>query len=184
MWDLYYKHQVKWKRYGTLYGMMIGLGYFSLWLSVLLFAFVSRLIYSPLFYSHKEVGGFITGSDRKEKITKSRWESWIVIIFHAVLFIILGLKWKAWLTLFIMHGFLWSSQNYVNHAYRPRDIINGAHNLKIPSWLKWVYLNFNLHLAHHQNPKIPWIHLPSFIKNGKNEYHFSKIIFVYGKAQS
>jgi fatty acid desaturase len=31
---------------------------------------------------------------------------------------------------------------------------------------------FYLHLAHHQNPKIPWIHLPSFIKQGKGQDKF------------
>lgn len=174
MWDLYYEHQEKLKRYGTLYGMMIGLGYFSMWLAVLLYAIAPRLIYTRFFYSHKEVGGFIKGSDRKDKIAHSRWESLLVIIFQVSLFFIFDLKWTSWLTLFAMHGFLWSSQNYVNHAFSPRDIINGAHNLKIPFWLKWVYLNFNLHLAHHQNPKIPWIYLSKYVKEGKGRMTFLK----------
>lgn len=172
MWDLYYEHQEKAKRYGTLYGMMIGLGYFSLWLAVLLYAIAPRLIYSRFFTSHKEVGGFIKDSGRKDKVAKSRWESILVVIFQVGLFFVLDLKWTSWLTLFAMHGFLWSSQNYVNHAFSPRDIINGAHNLKMPIWLKPVYLNFNLHLAHHQNPKIPWIHLPAFIKQRQGRIGF------------
>ena len=71
-----------------------------------------------------------------------------------------------------MHRFVWSSQNYVNHAFSPRDIINGAHNLKMPLWLKPIYLNFNMHLAHHQNPHVPWLHLPSFIKSRKGGISF------------
>ena len=152
--------------------MMIGIGYFSMWLAVLLYALAPRLIYTRFFSSHKEVGGFIRGSDRKDKVVKSRWESIVVIAFQVALFFILDLKWTSWLTLFAMHGFLWSSQNYVNHAFSPRDIINGAHNLKIPVWLKLIYLNFNLHLAHHQNPKIPWLHLPKFIHSGKGRISF------------
>jgi fatty acid desaturase len=182
MWDLYYEHQVKWKRYGTLYGMMIGLGYFSLWLAVCLFAIAPRLIYSRFFYSHKEIGGFIKGSDRKEKITKSRWESLLVIIFQVAIFFILDLKWTSWLTLFVMHGLLWSSQNYVNHAFSPRNIINGAHNLKIPFWLKLVYLNFNLHLAHHRNPKMPWIHLSAITKEEKGRMSFFRNYFRLWKG--
>jgi len=174
MWDLYYEHQDKLKRYGTLYGMMIGIGYFSMWLAVLLYAIAPGLIYTRFFYSHREIGGFIKGSDRKDKVAKSRWESILVIIFQVAVFFILDLKWTSWLTLFAMHGFLWSSQNYVNHAFSPRDIINGAHNLKIPVWLKLIYLNFNLHLAHHQNPKIPWLHLPKFINSGKGRMSFFK----------
>ncbi len=172
MWDLYYEHQNKFQRYKTLYGMMIGLGYFSLWLATLLFAIAPRLIYTRFFYSQKEVGGFLRGSDRKDKVANSRWESLLAIIFQVFIFFILDLKWTSWLTLFVIHGFLWSSQNYVNHAFSPRNIINGAHNLKIPLWLNLVYLNFNLHLAHHQNPKIPWIHLPTFIKKGKGRMSF------------
>jgi fatty acid desaturase len=172
MWDLYYEHQEKLKKYGTLYGMMIGLGYFSMWLAVLLYAIAPRLIYTRFFYSQTEIGGFLKGSERKDKVLHSRWESILVILFQVLIFYLLDLKWTAWLTLFAMHGFLWSSQNYVNHAFSPRDIINGAHNLKIPSWLKWVYLNFNLHLAHHQNPKIPWINLPDYVSEGGGRITF------------
>ena len=172
MWDLYYEHQEKFKKYGTLYGMMIGLGYFSMWLAVLLYAVYPGLIYTRFFYSQTEIGGFLKGSDRKDKVRQSRWESIAVILFQVLLFYFLDLHWTAWLTLFAMHGFLWSSQNYVNHAFSPRDIINGAHNLKISSWLKWIYLNFNLHLAHHQNPKIPWIHLPAYVGKGGGRITF------------
>jgi fatty acid desaturase len=172
MWDLYYEHQEKFKKYGTLYGMMIGLGYFSMWLAVLLYAIAPGLIYSRFFYSHTEIGGFIKGSDRKDKVIHSRQESIMVILFQVIIFYLLDLNWSSWLTLFVMHGFLWSSQNYVNHAFSPRDIIHGAHNLKIPPWLKWIYLNFNLHLAHHQNPKIPWIHLPEYVSEGSGRITF------------
>jgi fatty acid desaturase len=174
MWDLYYEHQKKLKKYGTLYGMMIGLGYFSMWLAVLLYAVSPKLIYTRFFYSQNEIGGFLKGSDRKDKVSQSRWESLLAIIFQVFIFYILDLNWLAWITLFAMHGFLWSSQNYVNHAFSPRDIINGAHNLKITSWLKWVYLNFNLHLAHHQNPKIPWIYLPKYVAEGQGRITFLK----------
>lgn len=174
MWDLYYEHQDKLKRYGTLYGMMIGLGYFSMWLAVVLYALAPRLIYTRFFSSNKEIGGFLRGSDRKDKVARSGLESWGVIIFQCFLFYVLDLKWTSWFTLFVMHGFLWSSQNYVNHAFSPRDIINGAHNLRIPVWLKLVYLNFNLHLAHHQNPKIPWLHLPAFVRQESGRMSFFK----------
>jgi fatty acid desaturase len=84
-------------------------------------------------------------------------------LLQAVAFWALHLRFWPWLLLFLMHGFVWSSQNYVNHAFSPRDILNGAHNLKMPAFLRPIYLNFNLHLAHHQNPRIPWLHLPEFV---------------------
>ena len=101
-----------------------------------------------------------------------RWESLLVIAFQVTIILLLHLQLLPWLILFLIHGFVWSSQNYVNHAFSPRDIINGAHNLKIPLWLKPIYLNFNMHLAHHQNPRIPWIHLPRFIKKDPHRIGF------------
>ena len=66
-----------------------------------------------------------------------------------------------------IHAFSWSSQNYGNHAFSPRDILNGAHNLEMNPVLKPIYLNWNYHLAHHQHPGIPWVHLPKFVESGK-----------------
>ncbi len=163
MWDLYYEHQNKWKKYGYLCFLSIGFGYISVVLSVFLFAFIPNLVYK-IFSHNKEAAGFLQGSNNKKKIRVFRIESIIVIIFQFFCFYIFNFNWQAWLTCFLIHGFIWSSQNYVNHAFSPRDIINGAHNLKVPVWLNLIYLNFNLHLAHHQNPKIPWIHLPAFIR--------------------
>ncbi len=174
IWELYFEDQVKWRRYGNLYLMMIGLGYLSLWCTVILYAIWPSLVYHPYFQKHKEIAGFLEGSNQEGKVQAMRWESWVVILFQIVLFLLLHLSFKAWIVLYLMHGFLWSSQNYVNHAFSPRDIINGAHNLKIPLWLKPIYLNFNVHLAHHQNPTIPWIHLPKFIKSGPERISFFK----------
>jgi fatty acid desaturase len=163
MWDLYREGDNKWRRRCNLYLMMIALGYFSLWLSVVLFALVPSLLYCGLFQRHTEIAGFLEGSDQQGKLAVIRRESWAVILFQAACMGILHLQWLPWLLVFFVHGLVWSSQNYVNHAFSPRHIINGAHNLRMPAWLKPVYLNFNLHLAHHQNPRVPWAHLPHFV---------------------
>lgn len=174
MWDLYYEHQSKWKRYGNLYFVMIGFGYLGIVLSVILFSTFYKLVYSGIFTGHTETRGFLEGSHTRGKIKTFRFESIVVIVFHALCFWIFKFSWSAWICCYLVHGFIWSSQNYVNHAFSPRDIINGAHNLKVPVWLKLIYLNFNLHLAHHQNPKIPWIHLSHYVKNGSYKISFFK----------
>jgi fatty acid desaturase len=174
MWDLYYEHQNKWLRHGNLYLMMIGFGYMACWLSVILFAIAPGLVNAPLFKKHTEVKGFLDGIDDKRKLKVAQLESVVVILFHVVVLYFLHWNLFTWFIFYMVHGFVWSSQNYVNHAFSPRDIINGAHNLKVPVWLNLVYLNFNIHLAHHQNPKIPWLHLPRFIKSGKERISFFK----------
>jgi fatty acid desaturase len=174
IWDLYYEHQDKWLRYGNLYLMMIGVGYFALWLSVLVFAFIPGFVNHPVLRRHAETNGFLEGCDDKHKLSTTRKESVVVILFQV--FVLWTINWDlaSWAILLMVHGFIWSSQNYVNHAFSPRDVINGAHNLKIPVWLNYVYLNFNIHLAHHQNPQIPWLHLPGFIRSGKGRISFFK----------
>jgi fatty acid desaturase len=172
MWDLYYEHQKKWMRYGNLYLMMIGLGYLSIWLSVLLFAILPKIITAPFFKQHTEVKGFLNGFTSKEKLKTAQWESLVAIIFQIGVLWLIDWDFLLWLMFYFTHGFIWSSQNYVNHAFSPREIINGAHNLKIPVWLNVVYLNFNIHLAHHQNPGIPWLYLPKFIKSGSSRFSF------------
>jgi fatty acid desaturase len=172
VWELYFEEREKRNKYGNLYLMMLGCGYLTCWLSVVLFAISPPLLYSSFFKQHKIIAGFLEGSNQKEKITTMRWESWLTILLQAAFISILHIPMLTWLTMYLIHGLFWSSQNYVNHAFSPRDIINGAHNLKMPVWLKPVYLNFNIHLAHHQNPKIPWIHLPNFIKKGESRIAF------------
>ena len=172
MWDLYYESQNKWLRYGNLYLMMIGLGYLALWLSVILIAISPHLLKSAILKKHIEIKGFLEGNDDPKKLRASQLESISVILFQVTVLYILNWNFSTWLMFYLINGLIWSSQNYVNHAFSPRDIINGAHNLKIPGWLNLIYLNFNLHLAHHQNPGIPWLYLPKFIKSGKGRFSF------------
>ena len=163
LWDHYLSHQVKWKRRCNLYLMLSGSSYLLLWLSVVLFALAPSLVYRGLFQRHAEIASFLEGSNREGKIRIFQRDSWMVLGIQASTLFAMRLEFTSWLVLLAVHGFVWSSQNYVNHAYSPRDIVNGAHNLKLPRWLLPVYLNFNLHLAHHQHPNVPWIHLPGLV---------------------
>src|SRR6185312_7497905 len=105
------------------------------------------LVISSFFKKHNEINGFLNGFTLTSKLRTARVESMVTIIFQLLLLWLINWDWQLWLIFYLIHGFVWSSQNYVNHAFSPRKIINGAHNLKIPVWLNFVYLNFNIHLA-------------------------------------
>lgn len=68
----------------------------------------------------------------------------------------------TWVLLQAAGGLCWASQQYVTHAGSPRDVLDGAHNLKAPRLYEALLLHFNWHLAHHQRPKVPWLYLPQF----------------------
>lgn len=174
IWDLYYEHQNKWLRYGNLYLMMVGFGYFSVWLGNLVFAIYPSFVRSKFFKKHREMGGFIEDLEVSSPLRTYQLDSLLVIAFQVFCLWLINWDITTWLLFYVMHGFIWSSQNYVNHAFSPRDIINGAHNLTMPKWLNVIYLNFNVHLAHHQNPQIPWIHLPRYITSQEGRIPFFK----------
>jgi fatty acid desaturase len=74
--------------------------------------------------------------------------------------------------MYAAHALSWSSQNYVNHAFSPRDIINGAHNHRMNPLIQLLHLNFNIHLVHHQKPRLPWIHLRAFMEHSPERISF------------
>ena len=43
----------------------------------------------------------------------------------------------------------------------PRDVIDGAWNLRVWPVTQALFLNYNLHLAHHRDPSVPWTGLPA-----------------------
>jgi fatty acid desaturase len=53
-------------------------------------------------------------------------------------------------------AFTWSSLQWVYHLRTPLDPIEGAYDLRLPTPLRWVFLNFNYNLQHHRHPKRPW----------------------------
>jgi fatty acid desaturase len=57
----------------------------------------------------------------------------------------------------------WSALQYADHAWSDLDVRDGAWNLRVNRVVQYVFLNYHHHLAHHQHPEIPWIHLGKFV---------------------
>lgn len=65
----------------------------------------------------------------------------------------------AWQTLAISYAVFavsWSSLQWVYHLWTPLHVIEGAYNLRAPSFVRLLFLNFNYNLTHHRHPAIPW----------------------------
>ena len=76
----------------------------------------------------------------------------------------LDLSLTGWLLCYWAFGLNWSSVQYSDHAGSPRDVIEGAWNLRFWPFARWTFLNYNFHLAHHRQPNVPWIHLPKLVR--------------------
>jgi fatty acid desaturase len=87
--------------------------------------------------------------------------------FQIALFLLLDLHWLGWLACYGAFALLWCSVQYATHAWTPRDIRNGAWNLQVSGLTRGVFLNYHLHLAHHQHPGAPWTALPALIDRSR-----------------
>lgn len=104
-------------------------------------------------------------------------EGVFTLVFQMALFFALDLGFWSWLACYWAFGLNWSSVQYSDHAGSPRNVVDGAWNLKFWPVTQALFLNYNLHLAHHRRPDVPWIHLPSLLRANEPRPNFWRIYF-------
>jgi fatty acid desaturase len=91
----------------------------------------------------------------------------VEILFSAAMqiaaWLTLDLSLTGWLACYAAFAVNWSALQYADHAWSELDVRDGAWNLKVNRVIQYVFLNYHHHLAHHQHPEIPWIHLDKFV---------------------
>jgi fatty acid desaturase len=104
-----------------------------------------------------------------------RLETLAAVILQLSLFYGLQLAWPAWLLCHACFAISWSALQYADHAFSPLDPKEGAWNLRVTVPVRWLFLNYHYHLAHHQAPQVPWIHLPARVAPGSPQPSFWSI---------
>ena len=89
-----------------------------------------------------------------------RIEGAAAIALHVGLVWLFAIPAGNYVVMYAGFGFMWSAMQYVHHYGTERHVTRGARNLWIWAPLDLLWLNHNWHLTHHQNPAVPWIHLP------------------------
>jgi len=159
--DIYYSEEERARRTIFFYFTYLGGFWLAVPLTSLVFIFAPSLLHGWLARRDPSVGAMLRGIPQRQ-FRRIRLEALGVFAFHGALVITLGLHWSTWVLLYGMFGVCWSSQNYLGHAGAPLDVQEGAHNLRANPVFEKLLLHFNWHLAHHQNPEIPWLYLPQF----------------------
>lgn len=116
------------------------------------------------------------------KMLIMRGEVLFSILVQVSLFYFLDLSFKGWLICYAGFAIAWSGLQYADHAYSVRDIRNGAWNLKVSKLTQYFYLNYHHHLAHHQHPHVPWLHLAKFVDFEAERPSFWKIYLKMWKG--
>jgi fatty acid desaturase len=103
--------------------------------------------------------------DISEAPISSIWpQALFTAVFQAAIWFALDLNWVGWLTCYWAFGVNWCSVQYTDHAWSPRDTREGAWNLQFWRTTQAIFLNYNLHLAHHRQPGLPWNRLPYYVR--------------------
>lgn len=171
MFDCYYPgDKLLYKRIQW-YAIVSGLYWPLIPIGGLLLLFLPSLLKNHFWQKFKSTN--VAFSELTEKDLKIiRLELAGAALWFVFLFLLLDLHWKQTLILYLMGGFLWSTRQYVTHAFTKRDVVHGALNLKT----SWLMDKFVLHggwdLVHHQNPHLSWKHLPEMAEHSKPRVPF------------
>lgn len=112
-------------------------------------------------------------------------EAAFTFAFQIGLWLAFDLDWLGWIACYWAFGLNWSSLQYADHAWSPRDVKEGAWNLRFWPATQAIFLNYNLHLVHHRQPDIPWVHLPRFVSAADPKPSFWSIYWsLWGGARA
>jgi fatty acid desaturase len=158
MFDQYYPGDSMFLKLGQWYGLLSGL--FWPWIpvgAVLLATFPGILRTAP--FRKARTTAVLFDDFERNGIERIRVEVALMLAFWGAMFWLLDLRWQNVLVMYACFAFNWSTRQYVTHAFTPRDVINGALNLRASRPMGWVLLDGNWDLVHHQKPWLPWTEL-------------------------
>lgn len=92
-----------------------------------------------------------------------RLEMLFTLLVQAAVFLALDLSVAGWLCCYAAFAIRWSGLQYADHAWSGLDVHDGAWNLRVTPPVRWIFLNYHHHKAHHQHPTVPWRHLPAYV---------------------
>lgn len=91
---------------------------------------------------------------------RMRLDGLLITLVFATAFVLYDAHW--WILALALPGraLLISFFDNVYHYRAPLDDVMGGHDLRVPSFAKALFLNFNYHATHHRTPDTPWTALP------------------------
>jgi len=163
------------------YAMYTGGFWLTVPLAMIPLLFWPSFLKSDLVQNSVSASAMVNGIPR-HFILRIRAECLFVIFMHTALIYFLNLNAWIYLLLLFAGGVNWSTQQYVPHANSPHEVLNGAHNLRASRLYETWLLHFNWHLAHHQNPNIPWLYLPQYNDSSRIRPGYLRSFLVFWKG--
>lgn len=179
--DYIHDDDIKWLKYAQWYAILTGLYWAITVVGVALFALTPRLLRvktlrrkDSQLATQTSSGPYLDAVDALPPLP-ARLELVFAAAWQLGLAWTLGLSWTGWLVCYAAFALNWSSLQYADHAFSPLDPKRGAWNLRVPRLVRWIFLNYHFHLAHHQHPQAPWTDLPRLVDPNEPQPSFFSI---------
>jgi fatty acid desaturase len=168
-------------KFAQWYGILTGLYWLIPPLGCLLVLLVPRRVLLSIFNSRGSAHAEHVGAEAMLEgladapIGRMRLE----ILFSAALQVLawfaLDLSFAGWIACYATFALNWSALQYADHAWSELDVKDGAWNLRVSPAIQYIFLNYHHHLAHHQHPEVPWIHLGDYVDVSEPRPSFLRI---------
>jgi fatty acid desaturase len=157
--DFYFADDHRLWRVLVLYGILTGFYWLVVVLSNLVFLFFPFTINKKYWEVDRPCAAFMESLNPSYR-RLIQVECAAVLLLHTL--VVWGLKIPLinYAVLYAGFGLMWSGMQYVHHYGTERHVTRGARNLWLWGPLDRLWLNHNWHLAHHEHPTVPWVHLP------------------------
>lgn len=186
LYDYYLPNQSRTVRNLWLYtGNLLGLYWWCVVFSNLVYA-IAPGVYRSRFFVDRIAPALGFGPYVKELAELPPISVWVEIVlafaYQLALFNLLDLNPLAYFLCNMAFALHWSVLQYADHAWSARDIQNGAWNLQVLPPSRWLALNYHYHLAHHQQPQLPWYELPKHVDKKMRQPSFWRVYFSLWKG--
>ncbi len=181
MFDYYYPTDnlfVKWMQW---YGILAGFFWIFVPIGSLIMSIWPGALYTRPFRRAKSAE-ILFDDFTSTDVLKVRVETLFTIIYWISIWQLLSLNWQSVAIMYAFFAFNWSTRQYVTHAWTPRDVIEGATNLKVSKPMSMILLNGNWDLVHHRYPQLPWTELPKKASNTRAPISYWKQYFSLWKG--
>ena len=186
LYDYYLPGQSRAVRNLWLYaGNLLGLYWWCVIFSNLVYALAPWIYRSRIFVERVAPAlGFGPYVAELAELAPARGWAEIVLAFsyQLAIYYLLDLNPLAYFLCNMAFALHWSVLQYADHAWSARDITNGAWNLKVLPPFRWIALNYHYHLAHHQQPQLPWYELPKHVDQSTRQPSFWRVYFSLWKG--
>ncbi len=93
-----------------------------------------------------------------------RGEVLLAVLVQAGLAVMLDLSVTGWGVCYAAFAVNWSALQYADHAWSPLHVRDGAWDLRVAAPVRWLFLNYHYHRAHHRHPHVPWLYLGRYVQ--------------------